>query len=178
MSKANQAFQISANRPAPYDLSETVSAQPNQRLHTRSLDTGDAQQFRIVRLEAISKTNVFVSLFPSEAGVPPQQTEAAQPLVAWEALLVPTEHSSFFGVFAGERLIAISLVHAALEDTSGKSVGMGAAYVLDDFRKRGVLTLLFEAMSSFSLSLSTPLTLNGGLAMTKSNFPAALCKSS
>ncbi|MDR3425794.1 MAG: GNAT family N-acetyltransferase [Alphaproteobacteria bacterium] len=125
-------------------------SESSQGLYSRCLNAEDAQEFRAIRLEAITKTNVFVSLFPSVPNISPKQVEAEQPLSAWEELLVPHEHSSFFGVFDGDRLVAISAAHTAQEDTSGKSVGFGSAYVLDDYRRQGVVTLLFEAMTAWA----------------------------
>ncbi|GEM_PF-5209938 len=118
--------------------------------YVRRLNESDAAKFRAVRLEAITKTNLFVSLFTGKPDVPPAITEAEQPLSVWESLLIPSDSSSYFGAFDEERLIAIGKAYADPIDASGKTLGIGAGYVLENYRKRGVITLLFEGVLAWA----------------------------
>lgn len=112
----------------------------------RQLMPDDAQKFREIRLEAITKTNLFVSLFAGDPEVPPSVTEAKQPLSVWRELLTPSDSSSYFGVFDGEELIAIGKAYSDPGNVSKKTLGLGAGYVSDAYRKQGIITLLFNGI--------------------------------
>jgi GNAT superfamily N-acetyltransferase len=77
-------------------------------------------------------------------------TEAEQPLSVWKSLLIATDSSSYFGVFDRDQLIAIGKAYADPIDVSGKTLGIGAGYVLENYRKRGVITLLFEGIVTWA----------------------------
>jgi RimJ/RimL family protein N-acetyltransferase len=107
----------------------------------RSLSVDEADLLRNIRLEALKK-------HPEVYGVTYDET-VTEDLDYWENCIKGTAQkhpSSVFGLFDPKgKLIGMTGVVSAREDSSGKTAKLCASYIKDDYKGNGLSKLLYQA---------------------------------
>jgi len=103
----------------------------------RALAPEDWRALRALRLHALAtEPGVFFRHYDEEVGLTDE---------AWIELATGDDTRCVFGLFDGEQLIGISAVYTDRDDPTGATAGLGMSYVLPAYRRRGLVSRLYEA---------------------------------
>lgn len=108
----------------------------------RSLTSDDYEAFKAIRLRALKEEeHLFSATYSQEADLPDEY---------WKETCTPCPDSCFFGLFDQKKLVGIMYASMWEGDTSGKTAYWGAAYVIPEYRGKGLAKPLYKKRENWT----------------------------